>query len=98
MENVAPIITAIGAMLAIFGAGAKWLIGYLDKKAAAAAAREDAARKALADRFKSEIDQLRREVETLTKQNKIYLRHIYQLENLAHTHSLPLPITEGWPP
>ena len=65
MENVAPIITAIGAMLAIFGAGAKWLIGYLDKKAAAAAAREDAARKALADRFKSEIDQLRREVENL---------------------------------
>ena len=98
MENIAPIITAIGAMLAIFGAGTKWLIGYLDAKAIAAAAREDEARKALADRFESEIAQLRREVENLTTQNRIYLRRIYQLENLAQTHSIPLPLTEGWPP
>lgn len=92
------VITAIGGVLLIFGAGIKWLLGQFKARLAESEKAASEARQALDLRLSAEISGLRSQVNVMEVQRIVFLKRIYQLE--AFIHKLPgveIPDMTGWP-
>lgn len=98
-ESITLLIGALGGFFVIIGGGAKWMLSHLDAKDQASALRESEARNELSKRMNEEISALRLQLDTVRSTSQIYLRRVYQLEYIIHTHpDMTLPDMEGWPP
>ena len=92
------LITSIGGVLLIFGAGIKWLLNQFNARLEESEKAALKAREALDLRLSTEISALRGQIAAMEVQKMIFLRRIYQLE--AFIHRLPgvdIPDMTGWP-
>lgn len=98
-QDISILMGAFGALLAILGGGAKWLLAHIDTKTVKFEEKEALARKLLSDRLESEIQSLRADLARVIVEKSLYLRRIYQLENFIHMRKdIDIPSMSGWPP
>jgi hypothetical protein len=99
VQDIVLILGGIGALFTSLGAGARWFLNYIDKKAKESLDAEKQARKDLKDYMDREIKQLNEQLHTVTAREGLYLKRIMQLEAyILGQKGLELPPMEGWPP
>ncbi len=98
-QDITALLLALGTLLGVLGAGAKWLLTHVERKTQESANKEAEARKALSDRLLGEIAQLRGEIIKQQLLLTLYLKRIYVLEHcIQQQPGMQLPKMDGWPP
>ena len=93
------IFGSLGALLATFGGGVKWLMAHVDAKTNEARIIESDARTLMHERLAEDIRIVRAEMVELRREKAIFLKRIYQLERFIHLlPGISIPDMEGWPP
>lgn len=98
-QDATLLLGAVGAFFAALGGGAKWLLSYIETKAAASALREEKARTELSARLEYELKSLERRLDKAEQLNRLAINRIYQLEYFIDKQpGLTAPTMSGWPP
>lgn len=93
------LIGSVIGILAVLGAGVKWMLTHIDSVQVKSDLAEERARTDLSNRLYDEIKSLRSQLDKLVEDKSLYLRRIYQLESFIHKHpGIDIPHMEGWPP
>lgn len=93
------LIGSIVGLIATLAGGCRWLLTHIEANQVKSNLVEEKARTELSNRLYEEIRVLRAELSTSIRENRVYLRRIYQLEAVIHRQpNLELPVMEGWPP
>jgi len=104
----AEILTLLGVLgggFVAIGRAIQWYVDRFDARTQKAMQVENELRRAVEKSFEERIKSLeleigvqRRIIADMNREKQIYLRRIYQLEALMHTHKIEVPHLEGWPP
>ena len=105
-SDIQILIGSVIGLIAALAGGCKWLLMHIEANQVKANLAEEKARSELSTRLYAEISALRQELlvsraETTAshKENKLYLRRIFQLEAFIHTQKgVQAPQMDGWPP